>query len=87
MALAATEAPSTLQWGEYNDSSQEPIDGDIPVARATLQLVAVYRHLHEVVPQTLPPSAVRSFHKVCDSLCSALIDMDDLTEILWGGSA
>jgi hypothetical protein len=74
-------------WRACSDTSQEQIDGDIPVARATLQLVAAYRQLHEVAPQTLPPSAAPSFRTVCDSLCSTLVAMDDLTAILWGESA
>ncbi len=47
------------------DASQKQGDWEIPVAKATLQLVAAYRHLHCVAPQTLPPRVVPSFRAVC----------------------
>jgi hypothetical protein len=67
-----------------NDTSRDRMDWESPVAKATLHLVAAYRHLHEVVPQTLPPGAVPSFRAVCESLCSTVVGMDEFTATLWG---
>jgi hypothetical protein len=66
-----------------NDTSRDRMDWENPVAKATLHMVAAYRHLHEVVPQALPLWAVPSFREVCDSVCSTVIAMDELTATLW----
>jgi hypothetical protein len=70
-----------------DDNSLDRIDSDIPVAKATLQVVAAYQHLQEVVPQSLPQWAVPSFRAVCDSLCSTVVALDELTATLWDGES
>ena len=67
-----------------DDTSTDRIDWDVPVAKAALQLVAAYRHLHEVDPRTLPPWVIPSFRAACNSLCSTVVVMDQLTADLWG---
>jgi hypothetical protein len=69
--------------GACDRTSPEQEDGEIPIAKATMHIVAAYRHLHEVVPRTLPPETVPSFRAVCDSLCSTVVAMDELTATLW----
>jgi hypothetical protein len=69
---------------QCSDISPERSDGEIPIAEATLHIVAAYRHLHDVVARTLPPEAIPSFRAVCDSLCSTVVAMDELTATLWG---
>jgi hypothetical protein len=82
------QGPSPIEVARGNrlshDRSGDRIDWDVPVAKAALQLVAAYRHLHEVDPQTLPPWAIASFRAVCNSLCSTVVVMDHLTADLWG---
>jgi hypothetical protein len=67
-----------------DDTLGDRVDWDIPVAEATLDLIAAYRHLQDVVPQTLPPWAGPLFRAVCDSLCSTVVGIDELTATLWG---
>jgi hypothetical protein len=88
MALATSETTLPTDIGRRlrvcDDTAGDRIDWDIPVAEATLHLVAAYRHLHDVVPQTLPSWAVPSFGAVCDSLCSTIVAVDELTATVWG---
>jgi hypothetical protein len=70
--------------GACGHTSSEQDDGEISIAKATMHIVAAYQHLHDVVPRTLPPEAIPSFGVVCDSLCSTVVAMDELTAALWG---
>jgi hypothetical protein len=84
----ATRGPGSIDVGDRvrpsNDMPRDRMEWETPVAEATLHLVAAYRRLHEVVPETLPPWAGPSFREVCDYLCSTVVAMDELTATLWG---
>ena len=58
-------------------------DWEIPVAKATLDVVAAYRDLQAVDPRSLPPDVVDSFRSVCGSVCATVVALDELTELAW----
>jgi hypothetical protein len=58
-------------------------DWEIPVAKATLNVVAAYRDLQEADPRSLPPDLADSFRALCDSVCTTVVALDELTASAW----
>jgi hypothetical protein len=58
-------------------------DWEIPVAKATLDVVSAYRDLQEIDPRALPTNVVDSFRSVCRSVCATVVALDELTEHAW----
>jgi hypothetical protein len=58
-------------------------DWEIPVAKATLDVVAAYRDLQAIDPRSLPADIVDSFRSVCRSVCATVVAFDELTAHAW----
>ena len=58
-------------------------DPDVLIARSTVRLLDAYAALYQVDPRTLPKGAAQSFERVCESLCSTVVAMDELTTTVW----
>jgi hypothetical protein len=53
------------------------------IARSTVRLLDAYAALYQVDPRTLPKGVAQSFERVCESLCSTVVAMDELTTSVW----
>jgi hypothetical protein len=55
---------------------------ECPVSSATLQIISAYRSFATVDPAALPDSAYVAYELACQSLCAALVALEEIMSLL-----